>query len=66
MEVDFPQKKKQAAELKEKNESLMKQFKVDGFPTLIALDSEGKNLGAVAYPEDTKALIASLDKLRKK
>ena len=66
MEVDFPQKKKQAAELKEKNESLMKQFKVDGFPTLIALDGEGKNLCEVAYPEDTKALIASLDKLRKK
>ena len=66
VEVDFPQKKKQSAALKKANEALQKQFKIEGYPTLIVLDSDGKNLGEVDFPDDTKALIASLEKLKKK
>ena len=66
VEVDFPQKKKQSAALKKANEALQKQFKIEGYPTLIVLDGEGKNLGEVDFPDDTKALIASLEKLKKK
>ena len=66
VEVDFPQKKKQSAALKKANEALQKQFKIEGYPTLIVLDGDGKKLGEVEFPDNTKALIASLDKLKKK
>ncbi|GAT34553.1 thioredoxin-related protein [Terrimicrobium sacchariphilum] len=44
VEVDFPQKKTQSAELKEQNEALSKQYGVEGFPTLVLLNSEGKEI----------------------
>ena len=66
VEVDFPQKKKQGAELKKANDALLKQFKVEAFPTLIVLDGDGQKLGEVEFPDNTKALLASLDKLKKK
>ncbi len=66
VEVDFPQKKKQSTELKKANEALLKKFQVEGFPTLIVLDGEGKKLGEVEFPDNAKALLASLDKLKKK
>ncbi len=66
VEVDFPQKKKQSAALKKANEALQEQYKVEAYPTLIVLDSDGKNLGEVEFPEDTKALLASLEKLKRK
>ena len=54
------------AALKKANEALQKQFKIEGYPTLIVLDGDGKKLGEVEFPDNTKALIASLDKLKKK
>ena len=44
VEIDFPQDKKQSAELKKQNEKLSKQYGVDekGFPTIVLLDPAGK------------------------
>jgi len=44
LEIDFPQGKKQPAELKAQNEKLQKEFGVRGFPTLVLLNSEGKEI----------------------
>lgn len=44
VEVDFPRKTKQPEELKEANEALAAEFKVDGFPTVIVLDPGRKEL----------------------
>ncbi len=69
VEVDFPLKKKQPAALKAANEALSKEFKVDGYPTLILLGSDGKKLGEVEFDlfdASAKDLIAAIEKLAKK
>ena len=40
--IDFPQQKEQSAALKHQNDTLQKQYHVEGFPTLVLLDSNGK------------------------
>jgi len=67
MEVDFPNKKKQSADLKKANKELQKRYKIEGYPTLIVLNSEGKIAGELGYmPGGPKAFLAELDKLKKK
>jgi len=67
VEVDFPQKKEQTNKLKEQNEKLQAQYKVQGYPTIIVLNSEGKKIGELGYmPGGPKAFIAELDKLKGK
>ncbi len=62
VEVDFPIKKKQPPELKAANEALAKEFKVDGYPTLIVLAPDGKKLGELEFDADAKQLVAALKK----
>lgn len=45
LELDFPQKTPQTAELKAANEALKQRFKITGFPTFILVDPNGKVLG---------------------
>ncbi len=55
--LDFPQKKPQSEAVKAQNEKLSKQYGIEGFPTVLILNSEGKLVeqagyrpgGAVAY-----------------
>lgn len=42
VEVDFPQGKTLPPDVKKQNDSLQEKFKVEGFPTLVLLDSQGK------------------------
>ena len=44
VEIDYPQRKQQSAELKKQNEKLSKEYGIDakGFPTIVLLDSNGK------------------------
>src|SRR3954465_4955013 len=39
VEVDFPNKKPQSAELKKANEALQEKYKIEGYPTVIVLNS---------------------------
>jgi thiol:disulfide interchange protein len=41
VQLDFPNHKTQSAELKAANDALQKQYSVEGFPTLIALQPDG-------------------------
>ena len=43
--IDFPHSKDLPADLKQQNDDLAKQFNIDGFPTLVVLDPDGKELG---------------------
>jgi protein disulfide-isomerase len=46
IELDFPNdKKKVTKEVAASNAKLSKEFKIDGYPTIIVLDKEGKELG---------------------
>jgi protein disulfide-isomerase len=67
VEVDFPRNKPQSAELKKANAALQDKYKIEGYPTIIVLNSDGKKVGELGYqPGGPKAFIAELDKLKKK
>jgi protein disulfide-isomerase len=42
VELDFPREKPQSDELKKQNEELAEKFGIQGFPTLVLLDPQGK------------------------
>ncbi len=66
VEVDFPNKKKLSPEQKKANDALAAQYKIEGYPTIIVLDSEGKKVGELGYMKGgPKAFIAELNKLKK-
>ena len=67
VELDYPHKKVQADDLKKANAELKKQYKITGFPTLIVLDKNGKEIGRqVGYAEGgPKAFIAKLEGFKK-
>jgi protein disulfide-isomerase len=44
VQLDFPQTKPQPVELKNANQALAQKFQIEGFPTLIVFDSNGKEL----------------------
>jgi protein disulfide-isomerase len=60
VELDFPQNDK---DLAEKNQPLAEQYQIDGFPTVVLLDSEGKEFTrftASKFPE-VEAFLKHLD-----
>jgi thioredoxin-related protein len=64
VEVDFPRMKELSDEQKAANEKLADRYGVDGFPTAVVLDSNGKTLGQLGYmPGGPKDFIAALEKL---
>jgi protein disulfide-isomerase len=68
VEVDFPRSKKQSAELKKANKALQEQFSVTGYPTIVVLDPDGKELSKnVGYSGASSAeYVANLKKEIKK
>jgi thioredoxin-related protein len=66
--VDFPQQKQLPDDVKTQNDALGKQFGIDGYPTLILLDADGKELGRqVGYDPGSgpDAIIAKLKSFNK-
>lgn len=49
LEVDFPQGKELPAKEKKQNEELSEKFKVEGFPTIIMMDADGKEVARTGY-----------------
>ena len=49
VEIDFPNRKPQSNELRKQNRELQEQFGIEGFPTIVILNSEGKPLGKTGY-----------------
>ena len=70
VEIDYPQRKKQSAELKKQNEKLSKHYGIDekGFPTVVLLDPTGKVIREfTGYDgEKTAGLIAWIEGKEKK
>ena len=67
VEVDFPNRKAQSAELKKANAALQEKYKVEAYPTIIVLNSEGKEIHRDAGygGASVKEFIAGLEKLKK-
>lgn len=68
VELDFPRTKPQSAEVKAANRELAKAFGITGYPTVVVLDPEGKEVSKkVGYGgQDAAKYIADLEKVVKK
>jgi protein disulfide-isomerase len=66
VEVDFPRKKEQSEQMKKANRELAKKHEIDGYPTVIVFDSNGKQLDKkVGYSgKNAKDYIAELQKIK--
>ena len=49
VKLDFPKSIKQSAETKKYNKALSVKYKIQGFPTVLLLDAEGKIIGKTGY-----------------
>jgi protein disulfide-isomerase len=67
LEVDFPRAKEQSVALRTQNRKLAGQFGIEGFPTFIVLDGDGKKVWSYEgyFPGGPGAFIAALERLRK-
>jgi thioredoxin-related protein len=66
VELDFPRAKQQTEELKKANKKLAQQYAIEGYPTVIVLSSDGKELKKkVGYSgQSAQDFIADLEKLK--
>ena len=66
VELDYPKKIVLPDDLKKANAALKKQYKINGFPTLVVLDKDGKEIGRQEGYEDggPTAFIAKLEKFK--
>ena len=71
VEVDFPMKKKIAAEQRAANEKLEQQYGIEGYPTVIIADADGKKVdmeegyggeGAKAYLKRLNEMVSKAKK----
>lgn len=61
--ADFPRKKVQSVEVKKQNEKLMKNYNVQGFPTVLLLTSDGETVFTTGYQAGgPKTYVGSLKK----
>jgi thioredoxin-related protein len=66
MTIDFPRAKALSAEVRKQNQTLAQKFQVQGFPTIVVLDSDGKPVGLLGYqPGGPQAFISELKQLPK-
>lgn len=66
MTVDFPRAKPLTPELRRQNAALAQKFEIEGFPTIVILNSDGKPVGLLGYvPGGPGAFIRELEKVPK-
>ena len=67
MEVDFPRRKMQSAEIKRQNEELAEHYQIEGFPTIVVLSGDGRKVWRFDgyFSAGPEAFISELEKLRK-
>lgn len=51
VELDFPRSKPQPNAVKQQNRSLAQNMGIEGYPTVIVLDSSGKQIGKMGYQQ---------------
>ncbi|MDB6173922.1 MAG: thioredoxin [Chthoniobacteraceae bacterium] len=67
VEIDFPQIKALPKEQKAQNDKLAKKYSIEGYPTVVVLNSEGKQIAQLGYMTGgAEAFIAKLEALAKK
>jgi thioredoxin-related protein len=65
VEIDFPRTKKLADAVKKQNAALQQQYSVEGFPTILLMDADGKVYGKTGYqPGGEEKYLKHLDELQ--
>ena len=67
VEVDFPRRKMQSADVKMQNATLAQHYQIEGFPTIVVLNGEGQKVWRYDgyFGGGPEAFIAELERLRK-
>lgn len=66
MTVDFPRAKPLTPEVRAQNQMLAEKYGVQGFPTIVVLNGEGKQVGMLGYmPGGPDAFVRELEKVPK-
>jgi protein disulfide-isomerase len=65
--IDFPRAKQLPLDVRKQNEGLASQYQVQGFPTIVVLNGEGRKVWEYPgyFPDGAAAFIAELEKARK-
>lgn len=64
LEVDFPRAKPLAAEQQRENQGLAEKYSIEGFPTILILAADGREIGRLGYQEGgPKAWIAAAEQI---
>lgn len=67
LEVDFPRSKPLAADLQRDNQAMAEKYGIEGFPTILILAADGRELGRLGYqPGGAKAWIAAAEQIMAK
>ena len=65
LKLDFPHQRALSAETKKQNEEWQQKFQIEGFPTIILADAEGKQYGRTGYrPGGPAAYLKHLAELQ--
>jgi len=66
MTVDFPRAKPLSSEVRSQNATLAQKYGIEGFPTIVILNGDGKMVGLLGYmPGGPSAFIGELKKVPK-
>jgi len=66
MTADFPRAKPLSSEVRQQNSTLAQKFGIEGFPTIVLLNGDGKMVGMLGYtPGGPSAFIEELKKVPK-
>ena len=64
VEIDFPKRKPLSAAMQKANSDLTREYRIDGFPALVFLNSKGKEVSRGGYePGGTKPFLQKLVKV---
>lgn len=58
LELDFPKTKPQPQSIRVQNQQLAKQFKIEGYPTVVFVSDSGKQLGRMGFAPNVDQWLA--------
>ncbi|HWB60410.1 MAG TPA: thioredoxin family protein [Chthoniobacteraceae bacterium] len=64
VDIDFPHNTEQPAALKKQNSDLLAKYRIFSYPTIVVLDSDGKQIGELGYEPTPEAFLAKLERLK--
>lgn len=66
VELDFPRTKEQAPELKKKNQAESEKYRIEGFPTIVFADAQGRPVNVAVGGRDMAGVMAVMEESVKK